>query len=109
MKRKLSLEQRVGLSVLTAILSIAVLTCGVQARADSERFSAMPVFGDSLTDTGNFYRLSGGYPPSVRFCNGPLWMEYLAADLGMTYSPEDNYAVPGATTDRRNWSDGSGW
>jgi phospholipase/lecithinase/hemolysin len=105
MKRTTTLAQIVRLSVFTATLSIGFLTGSFQAQADSEPFSAMPAFGDSLTDTGNFYRLSGGYPPSVRFCNGPLWVEYLAADLGMTYRPENNYAVAGATTGTLNSND----
>jgi outer membrane lipase/esterase len=108
MKRTFLLAQTIRLSVFTATLSIGVLTGSLQARADSEPFSAMPAFGDSLTDTGNYYRLSGGYPSSVRFCDGPLWVEYLAADLGMSYRPEDNYAVAGATTGTQNSNDRPG-
>lgn len=45
------------------------------------------VFGDSLSDTGNFQISSGGaVPPSPlyssgRFSNGPVWVEVLAAKL----------------------------
>ena len=43
------------------------------------------VIGDSLSDTGNFYELTGFWPPSPpyaeRFSNGPVWPEYLAEDL----------------------------
>jgi phospholipase/lecithinase/hemolysin len=35
-------------------------------------------------------------------------VEYLAADLGMTYRAEDNYAVAGATTGTLNSNDGPG-
>jgi phospholipase/lecithinase/hemolysin len=112
MKRTLGLAQTIRLSVFGAILSIGILAGSFQAQADSEPFSAIPTFGDSLTDTGNFYSLSGGYPPPPyyegRFCNGPLWVEYLAADLGMTYMPEDNYAVAGATTGTLNSNDAPG-
>jgi phospholipase/lecithinase/hemolysin len=110
MKRTLGLAQAVRLSVFTATLSIGILAGSLQALADSKPFSAIPTFGDSLTDTGNLYRLSGGYPPSPyydgRFCNGPLWVEYLATDLGMTYGPAENYAVGGATTGNLNYNDG---
>jgi phospholipase/lecithinase/hemolysin len=82
------------------------------ARADSTPFSRIIVFGDSLSDTGNFYRMTGNsYPPSPpywqgRSCNGPLWVEYLAEDLGMS-GLEDNYAVVGATTGTANLNDPS--
>ena len=70
------------------------------AFADSTPFSRIIVFGDSLSDTGNYYEMSGAYPPGYsgwegRFCNGPLWVEYLAEDLGMTGLLED-YAFWGA-------------
>jgi phospholipase/lecithinase/hemolysin len=75
-----------------------------------ETFSHILVFGDSLSDTGNYYRLSGGSPPPPyakgRFCNGPIWVEYLAASLGMEYQPADNFAVGGATTGTLNSNDG---
>lgn len=75
-----------------------------------ETFSHILVFGDSLSDTGNYYRLSGGSPPppyaAGRFCNGPIWVEYLAASLGMEYQLADNFAVGGATTGTLNSNDG---
>jgi phospholipase/lecithinase/hemolysin len=46
-------------------------------------------FGDSLSDTGNDYFLSHGVVPvqppydDGRFSNGPVWVERLAADLGL--------------------------
>jgi len=43
------------------------------------------VIGDSLSDTGNLYDLTEFWPPSppyaMRYSNGPVWAEYLAADL----------------------------
>src|SRR5262252_2495961 len=79
--------------------------------AASTAFSRIVVFGDSLPDTGNFYRLTGNQvPPSPyfdgRFSNGQLWIEYLAEDLGMQLLPEDNYAVAGATTGHDNSNNG---
>lgn len=58
--------------------------------------SSLVVFGDSLSDTGNFSDLFGGtFPPPPyfdgRFSNGPLWVERLADRLGATIS--DNRAV----------------
>jgi len=68
-------------------------------------------FGDSLSDVGNDYIASGGTePPSPpyyqgHFSNGPIWLEYLAKDLGVPaptpyLSPAggSDYAFGGAET-----------
>src|SRR5215471_4598683 len=77
---------------------------------DPAHFSRVIVFGDSLSDTGNFYSLTGGFPPppyaNGRFSNGSLWVEYLADDLGTPLVPGDNYAVAGAMTGHGNSNDG---
>jgi outer membrane lipase/esterase len=74
--------------------------------AKSTPFSRIIVFGDSLSDTGNLFALTGGFPPPPysdgRFSNGPLWVEYVAQDLGMDIWPGDNYAMAGATTGHLN-------
>jgi len=88
-------------------LTAAVVFSAATALA-SGPFSKIVTFGDSLSDTGNAYRLTGGaYPPSPpnapgRIGNGPLWTEHLAENLGMTLSAEDQYAVAGARTDTGN-------
>jgi phospholipase/lecithinase/hemolysin len=57
------------------------------------------LFGDSVTDTGNVYRLTSHTVPPVppyyqgRFSDGPNWVDQLA-DLD-----KSNYAYGGATTD----------
>lgn len=66
------------------------------------------IFGDSLSDTGNLYSLTGGAYPAApnfngRFSNGPLWVERLAADLGLPIPTPSrqggaDYAYGGATT-----------
>jgi len=110
MKRNLSLVQRMRLPGFIGLVLLGMATIASQAWAKSEPFSHLMVFGDSLSDTGNYYRLSAGSPPapyaSGRFCNGPIWMEYLSADLGMDYQPGDNFAVGGATTGTLNSNDG---
>ncbi len=83
-------------------------------------FDRLYVFGDSLSDPGNLFDLSGGlFPPPPyeggRTSNGPVWAEYLAADLGL--SPARllsaqanplgagqgiNLAIAGASTDDAN-------
>ena len=61
-------------------------------------------FGDSLSDNGNFFALTGGTVPpppyyNGRFSNGPVWVERYAANKGATL---DNRAVGGATTGTAN-------
>jgi phospholipase/lecithinase/hemolysin len=59
-------------------------------------------FGDSLSDNGNLFALTG-YPGAPywqgRFSNGPVWVEYLSSDLGKTLN---DYAYGGADTDTVN-------
>jgi phospholipase/lecithinase/hemolysin len=66
------------------------------------------VFGDSLSDTGNVFNATNGIiPPSPtysngRFSNGPIWVDYLASDLGLTLNLRNNFAFGGATTGTEN-------
>lgn len=70
-------------------------------------YSQIIAFGDSLSDTGNLYKLSlpylGGYPGDPyyqgRFSNGALAVEAMADDLGL---PVTSYAVGGAQTGMGN-------
>jgi len=76
-------------------------------------FSSLTFFGDSYSDTGNAFLLTGGtQPPSPpyalgRFSNGPVYVDYLAARLGrpgdaapafVTRAARGNYAVAAART-----------
>lgn len=74
--------------------------------ATAASFSQIYVFGDSLSDSGNAFRATG-IPPSPpyfqgRLSNGPVWVEYLAEDLGLSPSQQTNYAFLGATTGSTN-------
>ena len=109
-----------------AILSLAVFA-GAPSAASAASFSAVNVFGDSLSDTGNLAETLVGAnlanPPSFHdsFTNGPVAMELLAQHYGLRadpslfatgfmdihnlfgpgFVPGTNYAVGGATaTDR---------
>ena len=79
-----------------AFLLCIVMSFSVGARQNNQL--ELVIFGDSLADTGNFYRLTSflnlepAIPPSEgdyriywegRFSNGPVWADYLAADLGL--------------------------
>lgn len=74
-------------------------------------FSKLVLFGNSDTDGGEgangVYELTKKAWPAEphykgRFCNGPVWPEYLARKLHVTYDPQDNFAVGGAKTDTTN-------
>jgi phospholipase/lecithinase/hemolysin len=65
-----------------------------------DMFTNVVAFGDSLSDNGNLYRLTyGAFPNSNyfegRFSNGPVWVEYLAMNLGAVL---DDFAYGGAST-----------
>jgi len=82
------------------------------AAAHAGPYSDLVIFGDSLSDTGNVFILTGGAVPSQsvgpydggRFSNGPLWVETLAAGLGLPTAASPfllgggNYAFAGAKT-----------
>lgn len=75
-------------------------------KATAASFSQLYVFGDSLSDTGNSFNATG-IPPSPpyyqgRFSNGPIWVDYLASDLGLSAQQQTNYAFTGATTGSDN-------
>jgi phospholipase/lecithinase/hemolysin len=87
-------------------VALALLVGGV---LQAKQFSRLVVFGDSTTDTGNVYELSGQTKPASppyfegRWSNGPLWIEYLADRLGVPRPRPSlvggtNYAYAGAQT-----------
>lgn len=73
-------------------------------KVTAQNYDEIYVFGDSFSDTGNFFHATqGAIPPSPtyfdgRFSNGPVWEEYLAQDLGLIVNPSTNFAFGGATT-----------
>ncbi|MBL8628321.1 MAG: autotransporter domain-containing protein [Rhodospirillaceae bacterium] len=81
--------------------SMLAATALVQPAA-AQQYSNMVVFGDSLSDAGRLFAITGGTnpasPPYVngRFSNGPVWVELLAPKLGFTFSGATDFAVGGA-------------
>ena len=90
-------------------ITASVLMTAV-AGAGTSPFSRIIVFGDSLSDTGNAFMLTGGmFPPSAYYAdgkmsNGSIWVEHLAESLGMELQPEDQYAVAGACSGIENFA-----
>ncbi len=90
---------------------VAPLLLSVPLFAAAGPFTNMYVFGDSLSDTGNLSIVSGGFYPGNaqpyaggRYSNGPLWVEGLAAGLGLAgdaapvFAGGKNFAFAGART-----------
>lgn len=63
---------------------ICVLLVTVSSTASAISFSNIYIFGDSLSDT------------DAGISNGPLWPEYLAPQLGISYDSAANFAIAGA-------------
>ena len=75
---------------------------------DGAPFTGIYAFGDSLSDTGNFFRLTGqpGAPYfEGRISNGVVWLEYLAQSMELNPDSVVNYSYAGATTGRENEND----
>ena len=94
---------------LKTLLTTAVMALPLFTQAGP--YSNLYVFGDSLSDTGNLSIVTGGAAPGTaqpyfngRFSNGLVWVETLAAQLGLTgdaapvYLGGKNFAFAGART-----------
>ncbi len=73
---------------ITTTLVFAALTSWSALPLHAQTFTDLVVFGDSLTDTGNIFDLTGGLAPAApyfegRFSNGPVWIEDVAAELNL--------------------------
>lgn len=81
-----------------ALVAAAGLALAAQS-ASAAPYSSLVVFGDSLSDNGNFFQATGGALPQAadysngRFSNGPVAVEYLAQGLGVGLK---DYAYGGA-------------
>jgi outer membrane lipase/esterase len=95
------------MNVRASVLLLTGLLAGPSAWATS--FSSLTVFGDSLSDTGNIFLATGGAVPTApyfngRFSDGPVWIDHLAAGLGLPAGAVPslvgggNYAFGGART-----------
>lgn len=97
---------------------VAIAAALVPMRAIAADFSALYVFGDSLSDTGNVFRFTGQPQPPYfagRLSDGPVWIDYLAEDLNLTptllanvlfdgdpFPDGINFAIGGSTTGTEN-------
>lgn len=89
---------------LPVLVLLAVL--GSSSAVVAEPITTIVVIGDSLSDQGNAFALTGGaFPPAPydqRASNGPVAVEYMAERLGVVLLPAagggTNYAVLGSAT-----------
>ena len=77
------------LTFITLPCAALVSFCLATASAPAALFTGIFAFGDSLTDAGNTNLATGGALPGAgyyngRYSNGPVWVERLAGELGMT-------------------------
>jgi len=92
--------------ILATVFFLLSLTFPLKVMA--KNYDEIYVFGDSFSDTGNVFNVTDNIiPPSPpyfngRFSNGPVWVEYLASDLGLAFNPNTNFAFGGATTGFEN-------
>ncbi|MBL0969316.1 MAG: autotransporter domain-containing protein [Brevundimonas sp.] len=94
-----------------AATALAVAALGATAGAASaQSYNRLVVFGDSLSDNGNLYAVTGGTQPlsppyfQGRFSNGPVFTELLGFNAGRfaagaPVTGSINYAFGGARTD----------
>jgi phospholipase/lecithinase/hemolysin len=112
-------------TVARSAIALAATFSTLPAVAAIPDYDSIFIFGDSLSDPGNFYNSTGSqFPPQPfyfegRASNGPVWAEYLADDLGLnptTFAtlppnssiPADgiNFSFIGATTGSENIASG---
>ncbi len=93
-------------SSAVAVGCAALLSVGLFAASAHAAFTGITVFGDSLSDVGNTENATFGFQPGSnyfngRFSNGPVYVELLANQLGLSASTPsseggNNYAYGGA-------------
>ena len=82
--------RRPAKAMAASLLAVGLATGAADA---AEKFAALVVFGDSLSDNGN----------AGRYSNGPVWVEELGTRLGLQVKPSEsggwNFAIGGARLD----------
>jgi phospholipase/lecithinase/hemolysin len=109
----ISKRRRVMRKVLMAAGLLSLVSLGFSGTANAIPWTGIYVFGDSLSDPGNAYALSGGaFPPtpSRRFTDGPTAAEQLATNLGLSANAAYGLSSTGAviTTTGTNYAVGGG-
>lgn len=95
--------------LLISAAVVACVTTSAMAASLSDQFGSIAIFGDSLSDNGNLFALTGNPPAPYsngRFSNGPVWNEGIVAEIGGSLGgvgvlgvPSSNFAFGGARAD----------
>lgn len=98
---------RTGLAVATALTSLSLTITSTSKPVQAQEFPQLFIFGDSLSDDGNLFRITGGQVPPFpyfqgRFSNGLVWVERLEPLLDVNSDQTTNFAIGGATSGTRN-------
>jgi phospholipase/lecithinase/hemolysin len=78
---------------------------GLHAPRPAHHFDHLYAFGESMSDDGNFFKVTGQPVAPYyggRFPNGPVWAEYLEHDLGLRADQFTDLAVSGAGSGLNN-------
>jgi phospholipase/lecithinase/hemolysin len=109
------LQRALVLSALPVTLVTGMPQAVFSASLSAQKFEEIYVFGDSLSDVGNVFNVAlavteEGFPPPPyfqgRFSNGPVWVDYLAQDLGLAPTPYIDVAGGAVPTDGINYAFG---
>lgn len=94
--------------ITVSVIIIAIGVCYYFLQGKTQKFEELLVFGDSLSDVGNFYLINNEQEPKEpyyegRFSNGPVWIEVFAEKMGLpavkpSLAGGKNYAFGGART-----------
>jgi outer membrane lipase/esterase len=97
-------QRGAALAVLAAAATLSAATA-----ASAQSYGRLVVFGDSLSDNGNLFAVTGGAAPAApfvggRFSTGPVFVELLGFNLGRPtagtpVTSSINYAYGGSRTD----------
>ncbi|MBF2005152.1 MAG: autotransporter domain-containing protein [Chlorogloeopsis fritschii C42_A2020_084] len=89
-------------------IALSFIPVFIPFKALADDYNQLFIFGDSLSDNGNLFKLTGGIfplsPPYFqgRFSNGPVWVEILGYDLKIDTNVTNNFAIGGSTSGNTN-------
>jgi phospholipase/lecithinase/hemolysin len=96
------MKMRRGVAAIAGVVAFLALPMTAQA------YSALYVFGDSLSDAGNVFLATNAQQPAApyangQYSNGPTWVQDLAGSLGLgsvtaSLAGGTDYAYGGSTT-----------
>jgi outer membrane lipase/esterase len=81
-------------------------------KASAQQFDQYFIFGDSLVDNGNLFRLTGNQVPPApyfqgRFSDGPVWSEILGSQFQIVPASTNNFAIGGSSSGNVNTLSGA--